>query len=63
METSKLKKFAQFARRSLMEQVAAKLKLALNEGGAARRESPAAVQQLEEAIREHGRDQVIERVA
>ena len=63
METSKLKKFAQFARRSLMEQVAAKLKLALNEGGAARRESPAAVQQLEEAIRERGRDQVIERVA
>ena len=29
METSKLKKFAQFARRSLLEQVTAKLKLVL----------------------------------
>ena len=29
METAKLKKFAQFARRSLIEQVSAKLKLVL----------------------------------
>jgi len=31
METPKLKKFAQFARRSLIEQVTAKLKLVLAE--------------------------------
>lgn len=39
METAKLKKFAQFARRSLIEQVANKLKLVLAEGSAAKRES------------------------
>ena len=38
METAKLKKFAQFARRSLLEQVSAKLKLGLAENSAARRE-------------------------
>ena len=63
METSKLKKFAQFARRSLREQVAAKLKLALAEGSAARRESPEAIKKLEEAVEKRGKDQVIERVA
>ena len=63
METSKLKKFAQFARRSLLEQVSAKLKLVLAENSAARRESIEAVRELEEAIDAHGQEQVIERVA
>lgn len=63
METTKLKKFAQFARRSLIEQVSAKLKLVLSDESAARRESVAAVKKLEEAIQFHGKDQVIERVA
>lgn len=63
METAKLKKFAQFARRSLLEQVSAKLKLVLAENSAARRERADAVKQLEEAINEHGKEQVIERVA
>ena len=63
METAKLKKFAQFARRSLMEQVSAKLKLVLAENSAARRESAEAVKKLEEAIKSHGKEQVIERVA
>ena len=63
MDTSKLKKFAQFARRTLGEQVSAKLALVLSEGSAARRESAAAIKKLEEAIERHGQEQVIERVA
>jgi hypothetical protein len=63
METAKLKKFAQFARRSLMEQVSAKLQRVLLEESPTRREHPQAIQKLEEAISEHGKDQVIERVA
>ncbi len=39
MDTSKLKKFAQYARRSLIEQVSNKLKLVLAKDSAARRES------------------------
>ncbi|MBS3952427.1 MAG: BREX-1 system adenine-specific DNA-methyltransferase PglX [Methylomicrobium sp.] len=63
METTKLRRFAQFARRSLIEQVSAKLKLVLSEDSAARRESVAAIRKLEEAIQLQGKDQVIERVA
>jgi hypothetical protein len=63
MDTSKLKKFAQFARRILGEQVGAKLALVLSEASAARRESGAAVKKLEDAIKSHGKEQVIERVA
>ena len=63
METSKLKKFAQFARRSLLEQVTAKLKLVLADESPARRERPQAIKKLEEAITDQGKEQVIERVA
>ncbi|MFA7337357.1 MAG: hypothetical protein WC028_11275 [Candidatus Obscuribacterales bacterium] len=63
METAKLKKFAQFARRNLIEQVSAKLKLVLTENSEARRESAAAVNRLEDNIKQHGQDNVIERVA
>lgn len=63
MDTSKLKKFAQFARRTLSEQVGAKLALVLSAGSAARRENPAAVSKLEQAIQESSQAQVIERVA
>jgi type II restriction/modification system DNA methylase subunit YeeA len=63
METAKLKKFAQFARRSLIEQVSAKLKLVLAENSAARRESAVAIKKLDEAIKNNGKEQVIERVA
>jgi len=63
METAKLKKFAQFARRSLIEQVSVKLKLVLDENSAARRERVDAIKKLEEAIKEQGKEQVIERVA
>jgi type II restriction/modification system DNA methylase subunit YeeA len=63
METAKLKKFAQFARRSLMEQVAAKLKQVIADNSPARREKTKAISQLEKAVRERGKEQVIERVA
>jgi DNA invertase Pin-like site-specific DNA recombinase len=39
METTKLKQFAQYARRSLIEQVSNKLQLVLAEDSVARRES------------------------
>lgn len=63
METAKLKTFAQHARRSLMAQVAAKLKRVLAEGSAARREQPKAVAELEKAISASSREQLVERVA
>lgn len=63
MDTSKLKKFAQFARRRLMEQVSAQLKRVLAQDSAARRESGEAVLKLEEQIKAHDQEWVIERVA
>lgn len=63
MDTAKLKKFAQFARRQLIEQVSVKLKRVLAKDSSARRESPEAIQKLEDQIKAQGRDQVIERVA
>lgn len=64
MDTSKLKKFAQYARRSLIEQVQSKLKLVLAEDSAARRESPKTIKELENKRRELGDDQqLIEQVA
>ena len=63
METAKLKKFARFARRSLIEQVSDKLTPVLAEQSAARRESPKAVERLEKEIGKYDKKQVIERVA
>lgn len=63
MDTTKLKKFAQFARRTLMGQVGAKLDAVLAPGAAARREHPEAMKKLEAAIARDGKGQVIERVA
>ncbi|MCY0967157.1 BREX-1 system adenine-specific DNA-methyltransferase PglX [Parathalassolituus penaei] len=63
LETSKLKKFAQYARRTLLEQVAAKLTLVLAKDSPARRESPTSVAALEKAIADSGKPQVIDRVA
>ena len=63
METAKLKKFAQFARRSLIEQVSAKLNLVLAEGSAARREQPKAIAELEKQLQGYEREQVVERIA
>ena len=63
MEIAKLKKFAQFARRSLIEQISAKLKLVLVDGSVARREKADAIRKLDEQIKQHGKEQVIERIA
>jgi outer membrane protein OmpA-like peptidoglycan-associated protein len=51
LETAKLKKFAQSARRSLMEQVSSKLKLVLAEGSVARRESKMAASALDKVVK------------
>lgn len=63
LETSKLKKFAQYARRTLLEQVRAKLVLVLDKESPARRETPASVAALEKAISESSQAQVVDRVA
>jgi hypothetical protein len=63
MDTSKLKKFAQYARRSLIEQVQSKLKLVLAEESEARRESSEAVFELEKKLAEKNEEQLIEQVA
>lgn len=63
MDTSKLKKFAQYARTSLMEQVGLKLGTVLAADSLARRESADAVKALEKAIAANSNDHVIERVA
>ncbi|TQE98819.1 MAG: BREX-1 system adenine-specific DNA-methyltransferase PglX [Spiribacter salinus] len=63
MDTGKLKKFAQAARRELIQQTAGKLEQVLAEGSLARREQARAVAELEKEIQAHGRDEVIERAA
>jgi hypothetical protein len=63
METTKLRRFAQYARRTLLELVEARLQLVLQPSSIARRENLSAVTQLENQIQDHGHEQVIDRVA
>jgi len=63
MDTSRLKKFAQYARRTLLEQVSTKLKLVIREESPYRRERAEAVRKLEADINKHGQEQIVERVA
>ncbi|MBB3204905.1 type II restriction/modification system DNA methylase subunit YeeA [Rhodopirellula rubra] len=63
MDTSKLRKFASFARKSLIEQVGTKMKAVLAEGSLARRENAGVVSDLEAKIKEIGKEQTIETVA
>jgi hypothetical protein len=63
MDTSKLKRFAQQARRLLRDQVKAKMTLVLAADSAARRESLEAVKELEEQIRQTSQEQVLDKVA
>ena len=63
MDTSKLRKFASFARTSLIEQVGTRLKTVLAEKSLARRESPKVVEELEKKIKELGEQRVLETVA
>ncbi|WP_278413749.1 BREX-1 system adenine-specific DNA-methyltransferase PglX [Stutzerimonas kunmingensis] len=63
MDTSKLKKFAQYARRILLDQVSGKLDVVLAPQSAARRERAQVVAELEKLISSSGRENVEERVA
>lgn len=63
METSKLKKYAQFARRSLIEQVSSKLIQVLKDESPERRELPKVVAKLEGELKDKGEEQLIEQVA
>lgn len=68
MNTSALQNFASDARRRLMGAVSAKLDAALAPGSSARVDVPAAVERLEQEIKEHGGDKqgrqhVVERYA
>ncbi|MDJ0742293.1 MAG: BREX-1 system adenine-specific DNA-methyltransferase PglX [Xenococcaceae cyanobacterium MO_167.B27] len=63
MDTMNLKKFAQNARRSLIEQVTNKLTLVLADNSAARRQYPHAVEQLEKEISTLSKERVIDKVA
>ena len=63
METSKLKKFAQYARRNLIDEVAKKLQRVLSQESTARRENPRAVTELEKLIANSSEKQVIEKIA
>ena len=63
METTKLKKFAQQARTTLIDTVKTKLAFVLADGSSARRENPRAVKKLEDEIASTSQEQVVEKVA
>ena len=63
METTKLKRFAQFARRTLIDQIGEKLALVLAADSMARREQKEAVTKLEAEIASKGEAPVIEAAA
>ncbi|MEQ8673626.1 MAG: BREX-1 system adenine-specific DNA-methyltransferase PglX [Aggregatilineales bacterium] len=63
MNTTKLKNFAQDARRRLLEQVAARVEAALRMEGAAGAENAKAITELKKAILETSKAAVIERAA
>jgi len=63
MNTNQLKKFAQEARRKLIDQVSAKLNYVLTSDSAELREKGNTVQKLKEALKEISEDQLIDKVA
>lgn len=63
METTKLKRFAQHARKLLRGIVSTKIDKVLQEGSSARRENPNAIRALEKERDETSKEQVIEKVA
>ena len=63
MDTNRLKRFAQDARRELQKIVKALLPLVLAENSAARREKPRAVAELEKALRTQGDEALIDKIA
>lgn len=63
MDTASLKKFAQYARRYLKEQVSGKLQRVLATDSAALRENPKAVAELKKLIAQSSQEQVIDKAA
>lgn len=63
MDTPRLKRLAQTARKQLLAAIADKLKTVLASDSLARRESPRAVAELEKRIREKGEDSLLDFVA
>ena len=63
MDTNRLKRFAQDARRDLQKIVKALLPLALAENSAARREKPQAVAELKKALKKQGDEALIDKIA
>ena len=63
MDTSKLKKMAQYIRRQLMNFIEAKIEFILDVNSIERRESKTAIEALEGLINEIGKEQVVEKVA
>lgn len=63
MDTNRLKRFAQDARRELQKIVKALLPLVLAENSATRREKPQAVAELEKALRTQGNEALIDKIA
>lgn len=63
MDTAGLKKFAQLARGSLIEQIGSKLEFVLKPESSARREYPTTVNQLEKAMAVQGKASLIDQVA
>src|SRR5690625_6501848 len=63
MNATELKRFATTARRTLIEQVQAKLEYVLARDSSAQRKHPVAIKSLQQAIEQYGEEQLIERVA
>ncbi len=63
MDTTTLKKFAQGARRQLLEQVAARMEQVLRSDSVEIREKEKVVQELREQIEAHGKKAVVDKVA
>jgi len=63
MNTNQLKKFAQDARRKLLQQVGSRMELVLSTDSAELREKAVALNNLKEAIQNSSKEQVIDKVA
>jgi SAM-dependent methyltransferase len=63
MNTNRLKKFAQEARRKLLQQVGSRMELVLTTDSAELREKAVALSSLKDAIKDSSKEQVIDKVA
>ncbi len=63
MDTTRLKKFAQFARQTLIKQIESKLNSVTATGAMVQREKPREFRKLKEAVARHGESGVVDQVA